>query len=171
MYQKILTAMDLSAMGEIVFTEALSLAAKYEATLLLLHVLSHEEDYSPLPIPPNLADIYPAQGNDLTLESWRQQWEAFEQQGLEMLHKRAKLVGEQAVKGEYRQIYGQAARTICRLAKEERVDLVVIGRRGRSGIGEFFLGSVSNYVLHHAPCSVLIVQHPQSEKSERIEFS
>jgi nucleotide-binding universal stress UspA family protein len=65
------------------------------------------------------------------------------------------------VKGEYRQIYGHAAKTICKVAREENIDLIVIGRRGRSGLGELFLGSVSNYVLHHAPCSVLIVQHPQ----------
>jgi nucleotide-binding universal stress UspA family protein len=78
MYQKILIAVDLSEMGDSVFKEAVSLASKYEANLLLLHVLSPEEDYSPLPIPPNLADIYPAQGNDLTLDFWRQQWEEFE---------------------------------------------------------------------------------------------
>jgi nucleotide-binding universal stress UspA family protein len=82
MYQKILIAVDLSEMGESVFKEAVSLASKYEANLLLLHVLSPEEDYSPLPIPPNLADIYPAQGNDLTLDFWRQQWEEFEQKGV-----------------------------------------------------------------------------------------
>ncbi|CCQ49032.1 hypothetical protein CWATWH8502_2292 [Crocosphaera watsonii WH 8502] len=37
-------------------------------------------------------------------------------------------------------------------------DVIVMGHRGISGLQEFFLGSVSNYVLHHAPCSVLIVQ-------------
>ena len=161
MYQKILIAIDLSEMGESVFKEAVSLASKYEANLLLLHVLSPEEDYSPLPIPPNLADIYPSQGNDLTLDFWRQQWEEFEQKGVAMLQKRANQAGEMGVKGEYRQIYGHAAKTICKVAREENVDLIVIGRRGRSGLGELFLGSVSNYVLHHAPCSVLIVQHHQ----------
>jgi nucleotide-binding universal stress UspA family protein len=37
-------------------------------------------------------------------------------------------------------------------------DLIVMGRRGVSGMHELFLGSVSNYVTHHAPCSVLVVQ-------------
>ena len=35
---------------------------------------------------------------------------------------------------------------------------MVIGRRGHKNISEMFLGSVSNYVMHHAPCSVLVVQ-------------
>ena len=59
---------------------------------------------------------------------------------------------------DYEQIYGNPAKTICRVAKNNDIDLIVIGRRGRSGISELMMGSVSNYVLHHAPCSVLIVQ-------------
>jgi nucleotide-binding universal stress UspA family protein len=163
MYRKILTAMDLSAMGEIVFHQALSLATKYGANLSLLHVLSPEEDYSPLPIPPNLGEIYPAQGNDLTLDYWRQQWQEFENKGVDMLKKRSELAFEQGIEGEYRQIYGQAGKTICKVAQETGSDLIILGRRGRSGLGELFLGSVSNYVLHHAPCSVLIVQHIPSQ--------
>ena len=37
-------------------------------------------------------------------------------------------------------------------------DLIVLGDKGRSAIGRFFLGSVSRAVLHHAPCSVLLVK-------------
>ncbi|RMG10302.1 MAG: universal stress protein, partial [Cyanobacteria bacterium J055] len=36
--------------------------------------------------------------------------------------------------------------------------LIIVGRRGRQGIEEAVLGSVSNYVVHHAPCSVLAIQ-------------
>ncbi len=37
-------------------------------------------------------------------------------------------------------------------------DIVVLGDKGRSSIGRFFLGSVSRLILHHAHCSVLIVR-------------
>lgn len=33
-----------------------------------------------------------------------------------------------------------------------------MGRRGHKGLSEILLGSVSNYVVHHAPCSVLVLQ-------------
>lgn len=39
-------------------------------------------------------------------------------------------------------------------------DVVVIGSHGYGPIRRFFLGSVSLFVAHHAPCSVLIVRQP-----------
>lgn len=160
MFNKLLVAIDMSEMAKDVYSTALSLAIKHNANLILLHVLSHEEDYSPLPIPSNINEIYPATGNDLTLETWRKQWVDFEHEGLEMLKKRADEATRAGIQVEYQQIYGNAARSICKLAETSHVDLIIIGRRGKSGLGELFLGSVSNYVLHHAPCSVLIVQLP-----------
>lgn len=47
---------------------------------------------------------------------------------------------------------------IVDFAKERKSSLVVVGDKGRSAIARFFLGSVSRFVLHHAPCSVLVVK-------------
>ena len=44
------------------------------------------------------------------------------------------------------------------LAKDWNADLIIMGRRGLTGLSEMFLGSVSNYVVHHASCSVLLIQ-------------
>ncbi|MEW6043121.1 MAG: universal stress protein [Thermoproteota archaeon] len=56
--------------------------------------------------------------------------------------------------------YGNAGIKIIQLVKNKKnkVDLVVIGSRGRSPIKEMFLGSVSNYVLHKSPVPVLVVK-------------
>jgi nucleotide-binding universal stress UspA family protein len=62
------------------------------------------------------------------------------------------------VRAEFQQISGSPSRTICRLASDWQANLIVIGHRGRSGLSEILLGSVSNYVLHHAPCSVMLVR-------------
>jgi nucleotide-binding universal stress UspA family protein len=88
MFSKIIIAMDMSEMAKEVFAKALSLAQKYDAHLTLLHVLSTEEENSPLPVPVNLDEIYPATGNELTLELWREQWDVFEQKGLDTLQSR-----------------------------------------------------------------------------------
>ena len=52
---------------------------------------------------------------------------------------------------------GDAAETICDVAAEEGVDVIVVGNRGTHGKRRWFLGSVPNAVVQHSPCSVLIV--------------
>lgn len=52
---------------------------------------------------------------------------------------------------------GHAANTIVERARHEHADLVVIGKRGRSAIERFFIGSVTERVVRHAPCPVLVV--------------
>ena len=37
-------------------------------------------------------------------------------------------------------------------------DLLVVGNKGMTGVGRFFLGSVPNKVSHHVACSLLIVR-------------
>lgn len=79
-----------------------------------MHVLSAEEDNSPLPIPPNLTELYPAVGNDLTLETWRQQWEEFERQGLEVLRSHQQEAANAGVSAEFQQISGSPSRIIVK---------------------------------------------------------
>jgi len=47
---------------------------------------------------------------------------------------------------------------IVKLAQKQRFDLIVIGARGLGSVKEFFLGSVSNYVLHKSKIQVLLVK-------------
>ena len=45
---------------------------------------------------------------------------------------------------------------IINAAKEENPALIITGSRGLSKLRRTFLGSVSDYVIHHAPCPVLV---------------
>jgi nucleotide-binding universal stress UspA family protein len=53
---------------------------------------------------------------------------------------------------------GDPALLLLQVAEEEGVDLIVVGSHGQSATERFFLGSVSEKVLRHAHCSVLIVR-------------
>jgi nucleotide-binding universal stress UspA family protein len=53
---------------------------------------------------------------------------------------------------------GRPERTLVRVAVRDEVDLVVVGHRGIGGVTRALLGSVSEHVAHHAPCSVLVVR-------------
>jgi nucleotide-binding universal stress UspA family protein len=164
MFEKILVALDTSVFSQDIFNEALAIAKVHNATLMLLHVLSTEETGSPsVPIFPSI-EYYPAV-NEKNMELYREQWQDFEQKGLELLQSRIGEAMAAGVNAEYTQNSGSPGPNICDLAKTWEADLIITGRRGRSGLSEFFLGSVSNYVLHHAPCSVLTVQHPVEAKT------
>jgi nucleotide-binding universal stress UspA family protein len=57
---------------------------------------------------------------------------------------------------------------IVALAKELQADLIVMGCRGHRGIRRAIEGSISDGVIHHAPCPVLVVRsHERAEASER----
>lgn len=56
--------------------------------------------------------------------------------------------------------FGNAGYNIVKYVKNKanRIDLVVIGSRGRGSVKEMFLGSTSNYVLHKSPVPVTVVK-------------
>ncbi len=51
-------------------------------------------------------------------------------------------------------------RAVCDSAHDKGADVILIGSHGSSHAGEFLLGSVTQYVLHHATCPVLVVRPP-----------
>jgi nucleotide-binding universal stress UspA family protein len=55
-------------------------------------------------------------------------------------------------------IPGVAAEEICRFAREDGFDLVVVGTHGRTGIRHFMLGSVAEKVVREAHSPVLVVR-------------
>jgi nucleotide-binding universal stress UspA family protein len=57
---------------------------------------------------------------------------------------------------------GDPREAIVQAAERERADLLVLGSHGRSGLAKMMLGSVSSYVVTHAPCSVLVVKGPRT---------
>jgi len=61
---------------------------------------------------------------------------------------------------------GTPDREIVNLAEELGVGLIVTGSRGRGGIRRALMGSVSDSVVRHAHCPVLVVRREKSEKKE-----
>jgi nucleotide-binding universal stress UspA family protein len=54
---------------------------------------------------------------------------------------------------------GDPGPAICEEAKVHGVDLIVIGRSGKNWLSRLLDPSVSEYVIKHAPCPVLVVRH------------
>ncbi|XP_062503214.1 universal stress protein Slr1101-like [Corticium candelabrum] len=56
---------------------------------------------------------------------------------------------------------GSAGNVICRVARDRSADLIVMGCRGQGLLRRTFLGSVSDYVIHHAHLPVSVVPPKQ----------
>jgi nucleotide-binding universal stress UspA family protein len=65
-----------------------------------------------------------------------------------------------AVECEGVTVKGQAAEVL--LDEGRDADLLVVGNRGRGGFASLLLGSVSQQVVHHAPCPVIVVREAES---------
>lgn len=159
MFTKLLVAVDLSLRNEDVFEAGLDLAKNTGASLMLLHVPSSDAPECPS-LPTMIGpDYYPLSGTASTIEIYEKLWRAYEEKGLEVLKHFAEKARQAGVEVEYTQTAGAPGKTICHLAHDIDADLILVGRRGHSGLNELVIGSVSNYVMHHASCSVLVVQH------------
>lgn len=162
-FQKILVAIDNSPLCPSVFAAALELAQINRATIKLLHCISPEL-VSELTIPttsidgtmPSMIAASDYQTQQILMERWIEEGQA-------LLKRYVEEATHQGVITESEYLIGAAGEKLCEVAKEWGADLVVVGRRGRTGLAEAFLGSVSNQVVHHAPCAVLVIQDRDSE--------
>lgn len=69
-----------------------------------------------------------------------------------------------AVPFAHRLLLGDPATEIVRLAEEEKVDLIVLGTHGRTGLVRLLMGSVAEAIVRRASCPVLTLKDPQEKK-------
>ncbi len=156
MFQRILVALDRSNSCCSVLEEAIALA-KSTAQLNLVMVVPPMEISYPDPVYLSMAGmqgIWTAELYQSHRASWQQQQQEIEQ----WLRSQTDFVHRQGLQAKYTCPIGTPGETLCNIARKWNADLIIMGRRGHTGFSELFLGSVSNYVMHYAPCSVLTVQ-------------
>ncbi len=127
-YSQLLLAYDGSENSERALSRAISLAKEHGAALSIVVV-----------VPPSA-------------------YEETVENGRKILGKAAATA--KRVLGEVSEVLrdGQPADEILQVAEEQNVDLIVIGRRGISGIERFLQGGVSSAVVSHSKCDVLVAK-------------
>ena len=154
MMNKILVAVDRFSDNQAAYDSAIGLAQSNGASIMLLHVITESD--SSYPILPTYA-YYPVMDNR-DKEFYQEKLQLCKQLGIDFLVDLAQKATDAGVSIEYTQLIGNPGRSICELASNWDADLILVGSRGLKGLKEMFLGSVSNYVAHNAPCSVLIAR-------------
>lgn len=131
---KILFPTDFSHCGDAALRLATSLARDAGATLLIVHV---EEP----PIAYGGGEMYYGVPDPVSDDLQR------------MLHE--VVPSDPAVPYEHKLITGDPSTAIAKLAEDEKVDLIVMGTHGRTGLTRLLMGSVAEAVVRRAPCPVL----------------
>ncbi|MGB3613003.1 MAG: universal stress protein [Elainellaceae cyanobacterium] len=165
MFHRILVALDHSERDNDMYEKGRDLAQALKAELLLLHVLDFHDAESPH-LPSSVGMEYAPDVYHEAMAMYWQQEREYEQQQLKLLRARADNAIANGVAASVSLTKGSAGPLVCRQAKVWNADLVLVGSRGRSSIQEILLGSVSQYVNHHAPCSVLIVHSQNAMRTE-----
>ena len=144
MTRRILHPSDFSAASNAAFKKAIDMAKLSRAQLLVAHVIS--------PIVPVPGDGYvsPKVYDEIAAST-----RAWAQKQLNSLLAQAK---KARVRAKGFLLEGVPHERIVRFAKSKRVDLVVMGTHGRTGLAKLFVGSVAARVVAAAPCPVLTVR-------------
>ena len=67
------------------------------------------------------------------------------------------LCEKHGVTNTVREVEGEPRSVICKIAKDDNADLIIMGTHGRTGAARALIGSVAERVVRTAPCPVLTV--------------
>jgi nucleotide-binding universal stress UspA family protein len=150
---RILLATDGSEEAELAALRAMDLAQRTDSELHVVHV----------GVVPTLLVSYPG-----TLGYEGKLYEQIEEDSSELLRKESwqvKVAGGTVAGAHLRM--GKVDREIVALAKELGADLIVMGCRGHRGIRRAIEGSVSDGVIRHSPCPVLVVRSHENAQDPK----
>lgn len=84
--------------------------------------------------------------------------ERIEEEGRHILEPAADYLKDEGISYRVLAGHGDPASFICKIADQEKADLIIMGTRGQGLVSELILGSVSHHVIQHASCPVLTVK-------------
>jgi universal stress protein A len=143
--RRILHPSDFSPASRAAFSRAVDVAKRHAAELLVMHVLA------PVPV------LVP--GGYLMPQTYNQVERSMRmtaQKGMNALVTRAR---KARLRARGLLVLGALPHVeIVKTARSKRIDMIVMGTHGRSGLAKLFLGSVAERVIATAPCPVLTVR-------------
>ena len=149
-YKKVLFCTDFSENADYAFEFAYGIAKRDEGLLYILHV-----------IPMNPQQAYAE--SFITAEDLEKIQKTIQEDLENKYRERYEEKMEKEIEFEIITRSGREDEEILEFAKEEQVDLIVIGTHGRTGIEHVFFGSVAEKILRRSPIPVFII--PSKKKA------
>lgn len=143
--EKLLVATDRSSFSEGAVREAIHFAKQCSSSLYIVSIMETNPEYETMS-----ANVFKKE----------------EDEAIEHLESLKKRVSQEGLSCQTTLLHGNDPyRLIVAAAAEKNVDMIIIGRRGRTGLMKVLMGSVTAKVIGQAPCKVLVVP-----KAARIEY-
>ncbi len=143
-YKKVLFCTDFSENSDYAFEFAYGIAKRDEGLLYLLHVI---------PANPQQALIEGFIGDEILENIQKNLQEDLDNNYQERYVNKI----ETGIRYEIITKSGREDEEILKFAKEEKVDIIVVGTHGRTGIEHVFLGSVAEKVIRRSPFPVFVI--------------
>jgi universal stress protein A len=153
--RRILVATDFSLDSDAAVAYGLALAKTVHASIHILHVVDN-----PMAAGVWSSDIYSAEIAALQINLIRDAKKNLKRAIASIDHPGVKIVGDVRA--------GRPATTIVEVARDQRVDLIVIASHGRTGVTRLMMGSVAEHVVRHSPCAVLVVRPPEQTQQATV---
>jgi len=147
--KKILIAVDKSGFKNKIMHNGLMLAKAFNATLIAIHVL----DKAAMGIDWNLLSFYRGGRMENYENALIKESETLLNETKILAQKHGITVATKVITNS-----SSSAESIIDYAKDNEVDLIIIGTKGLAGIDRFVMGGVANQVIAHAHCRVLAVR-------------
>lgn len=154
---KLLAAVDFSQITDAILDQASTLAKALDAKLWILHVASDETQalaYEATPYASYSPEFVGLPGDvqlarDLSAEE-------IKREHAHLLAISSKLRNE-GIDAQAMLVKGDAAKLIIEKAHDLGVELIILGSHGHGLLHKALLGSVSESIIHHARCNIMIV--------------
>lgn len=144
--KRILVPIDFSDASDKALSYAVAFARQFQAKILLLHVVHVSYtagEYGPIDVP------------------------VLEEQLTEAAKRKLTEIASEKVPADLLEgtavCTGPAVNEIAEVAKERHTDLIILSTHGYTGLKRVMLGSVTENVVRHAPCPVLVVREREHE--------
>lgn len=160
-YERICVAMDTSSLTSTVYERALETAKRHQAELRFLHCVEAEINSlgaSKVSIAETSFGANDLSPSSVNFPVTQQALETRLTEAKHWLQKYCQTAEQEGVKATFEAVMGNPEHQVCDLAQTWQADLIIAGCHGRTDLTEFLLGSVSDHIVHHAHCSVLLVQ-------------
>jgi nucleotide-binding universal stress UspA family protein len=148
-FKKIMIATDGSVPSELAADKGIAFARLSGGTVYAVHVLSKAY------LSAMDGSAYPSFGMNPDWESIKEAFQRHGQQALDYVKDLGKIKG---VNVESIMLEGNPADELTRYAEENKMDIVIMGTLGKSGIDRFLLGSVTENILRHSKVPVMVVK-------------